>query len=103
MNLEKVWLRYLVFILIGIIILSITLFSYVQYLDTKYQLIEDDRELTKDRIQYNLDVQEQKINLIGKSIRGLYLDSNFDVNNEHEQFMNGILRSVPEIKKYFYS
>ncbi|MCV0411697.1 PAS domain-containing sensor histidine kinase [Nitrosarchaeum sp.] len=101
MNIEKIWIRYLIFISIGLIILSIILFSYIQYLETKYQFVEDDKALTIERIRYNLDNQEQRIHLVGESIRSIYLDSEYDPDSNHEQFMIGILRTFPDIKNIF--
>lgn len=100
MNVEKIWLRYFIFISVGLIILSIVIFSYIQYLDTKYQFVKDDRSLTIERIRQNLDNQEQRIHLVGEAIRDIYLDSEYDKDGNNEQFMI-ILKTFPNIKNIF--
>ncbi|MHA7646668.1 PAS domain-containing sensor histidine kinase [Nitrosopumilus sp. S4] len=101
MDPNKIWLKYLLFIAIGSVILFATIFSYVQYENIKFQLIKTDREHTVDLINSELDEKEQILNLIGANVKSFYESSEFVTADEYEQFMKGVLVQIPEIKNIF--
>lgn len=93
--------KYILFILIGVLILVTIIIGENKYQDLKLQLVQQEKDSIKQVIESDLNEKTNKFKLIGTSIRGFYEGSQLVEPHEFAQFNEGIFENVPELKNIF--